>query len=139
MQIVKVTYDTDYRCNAIHIESSSQIVTAAPKDNNGDGSSFSPTDLLCTSLATCCLTIMAIRAKQSNLPFQDVSVEVHKTMTDNPRKVGAIRLDFSIGDTWNEKQRKLMEEAAKTCPVFLSLHPDMNKELAFSYLADALD
>lgn len=133
MEIVKVTYDRNLSCDAIHLDSSTAIKTTAPKDNNGDGTSFSPTDLLCTSAATCCITIMAIKAKASEILFEGIEAKVFKEMGKNPRRVKKLRVEFSVPAIWNEKERKIMENAAKTCPVFLSLNQEMEKELTFNY------
>ncbi|TXC78379.1 OsmC family protein [Luteibaculum oceani] len=133
MEIVKVSYDRNLSCDAIHLDSSAQIKTTAPKDNNGDGTSFSPTDLLCTSLATCCLTIMAIKARSGEINFENVEATVYKEMGSNPRWVQKVKIVFYVPEIWSGKERKIMENAAKTCPVFLSLNPEMEKELVFNY------
>ncbi|MGB0165498.1 MAG: OsmC family protein [Luteibaculum sp.] len=133
MEIVKVRYLDKLSCSAIHLDSSTEISTSAPKDNNGDGSSFSPTDLLCTALATCCITIMGIAASKREISMKNVSCTVEKVMASAPRRVSKIVLNFKIAEAWSENERKLMEQAARSCPVMLSLHPDTEKELVFNY------
>lgn len=133
MEIVKVCYDGGLQTSATHLDSNYSIKTDAPKDNQGEGSSFSPTDLLCSSLASCCVTIMAIRARDRQWSLGKFEVIVSKKMTVNPRRVGKIGLSFRFENTFDKEQREVLEEAARTCPVFLSLHPDTKKELVFIY------
>jgi putative redox protein len=131
MTQMKVTYTGNLKTEAVHHDSGSKLVTAAPKDNNGDGSTFSPTDLLCTSLASCKLTIMAIKARALEVPFEGVEVAVQKIMTPQPpRKIQEIVLTFN----WNGLDQKITPEqmeslkrSAKQCPVALSLDPSVKQ------------
>ena len=121
------------RCEADHSESGTRILTDAPKDNQGQGSQFSPTDLLCTSLATCKLTIMGIKAKALGIDLNGVGVRITKIMSAAPpRRVAEIILDFD----WNgltsrisAEQLESLKRSALACPVALSLHPEVKKTL----------
>ncbi len=64
---MQVDYQGNFRTNALHLDSKNQLITDAPKDNQGKGEAFSPTDLMCTSLASCMLTIAAMKAKALGL------------------------------------------------------------------------
>ena len=50
MNTYEITYDGNLRTSALHVDSAEMIHTDAPKDNEGLGESFSPTDLICTAL-----------------------------------------------------------------------------------------
>jgi len=130
----KVIYDGDLRVGCEHVRSGSQLVTDAPKDNNGKGERFSPTDLVATSLASCMLTIMGIKANQSNIQYSMVSAEVEKVMSSNPRRISKIIVTVEIADKWDEKQQKIMETAGLNCPVAKSLHPDIVQDISFNYI-----
>jgi uncharacterized OsmC-like protein len=125
-----VKYTGNKNTQAIHVRSNSVIETDAPPDNNGKGEKFSPTDLLATSLASCMITIMSILAERENIPLE-VSAEVTKIMADNPRRVGEIHVKLSIKDfNYTDKQKKMLENAAYTCPVAKSLHPDIQQKIS---------
>jgi uncharacterized OsmC-like protein len=125
-----VKYTGNKNTQAIHVRSNSVIETDAPPDNNGKGEKFSPTDLLATSLASCMITIMSILAERENIPLE-VSAEVTKIMADNPRRVGEIQIKLSIKDfNYTDKQKKMLENAAYTCPVAKSLHPDIQQKIS---------
>lgn len=125
-----VKYSGNKNTQAIHVRSNSVIETDAPPDNNGKGEKFSPTDLLATSLASCMITIMSILAERENIPLE-VSAEVTKIMADNPRRVGEILIKLSIKDfNYTDKQKKMLENAAYTCPVAKSLHPDIQQKIS---------
>ncbi len=110
------------------------MVTDAPVDNHGKGSAFSPTDLLCVSLATCILTTMGIHAQATGIPFRSATARVVKHMVANPRRVGRIEVHFTIdGSGLGEKDRLVLERIAHTCPVARSLHTDIVQETTFSY------
>lgn len=127
-------YLGDLRCEAIHQKSQNQLITDAPVDNEGKGEAFSPTDLLATSLATCMMTIMGIVAKRHELNIEGLSCEVTKIMEANPRRVAEIIIDFNfLENDFDEKQQKLLEKAAYSCPVAHSLHPDLKKTVSFNF------
>ena len=130
----KVIYDGDLRVGCEHVSSGSQIVTDAPKDNNGKGERFSPTDLVATSLASCMLTVMGIKANQSNIPFSMVSAEVVKVMGTEPRRIVEVKVKIEIAHKWDDKQRIIMENTGRNCPVAKSLNPDLIQNISFVYL-----
>lgn len=123
-----VVYEGDLRTSGTHLQSSSTLETDAPTDNNGRGERFSPTDLLATSLASCMLTIMGIKARGMELDMKGVEVEVEKIMKSDPRRVGGINLTFHIPGALKEAEEKtktILKNAALTCPVAQSIHPDI--------------
>lgn len=125
----KVKYLENKRTQCVHIRSNTIIETDAPPDNNGKGERFSPTDLLATSLASCMITIMGILAERENIPLE-VEADVTKIMADNPRRVGEIHIDLRIKNfNYTDKQKKMLENAAYTCPVAKSLHPDIQQKI----------
>ena len=132
MHQMKVVYQGDLRTEAIHLDSKNIIHTDAPKDNQGKGEAFSPTDLMCTSLASCMLTIMAMKGRSLGIETEGVSIEVEKKMQASPRKVQEIVLKFD----WKGLDRSVsaahleeLKQAALTCPVALSLDPSVKKTL----------
>lgn len=134
MTTMKAVYKGELRCEVTHVKSGVTIFTDAPTDNQGKGSSFSPTDLLCTSLATCMLTIMGIAAAERGLPMVEVTADIVKTMGSQPRRVVKIEIRFTLsGHTYTEKEQQLIENAALTCPVAKSLHPDIEQEVQFTF------
>lgn len=128
-----VNYLGDLRTDCTHVASDSVIQTDAPKDNNGKGELFSPTDLVATALASCMITVMGIKAAQSNISFIQVKAQVTKIMAADPRRISGVQINIEVGDSWSEKDKKIMENTAKTCPVAKSLHPDLRQEINFYY------
>ena len=130
-----VIYTGDLRTEAKHLESGNTIITDAPKDNHGKGEAFSPTDLLATSLACCMLSIMGIVANRSELNVNGAKAEVTKIMAAEPSRVSEIHVAITMpANNYSEKDKKLLEHAAYTCPVAKSLHPDIKQEIKFIYL-----
>lgn len=128
-----VTYLGDLRTSSIHLQSGTEILSDAPVDNNGKGEAFSPTDILANALATCMMTIMGIKARDMELDLKGSTAEVIKIMNAEPRRIGAIEIAFEMYGTANIKNRKILERAAMTCPVFLSLHPEIDKRIVFNW------
>jgi len=130
-----VVYQGELRTSATHFKSGSIIETDAPTDNQGKGERFSPTDLVAAALASCMATIMGIAARTHDINIDGLSCDVEKIMVANPRKIGEIKVDlhFPATQQYDQKQRKLLEHAALTCPVFLSLHPDLKKTVNFHW------
>jgi putative redox protein len=131
----KIIYNGALRTTATHIQSGNTIETDAPLDNQGKGERFSPTDLVATALASCMLTIMGIAARTHGINIDGSTCDVTKIMASEPRRIGAIEIKMNIlgQNVYSDKERAILEHAARTCPVFLSLHPDMKKTVDFNW------
>lgn len=131
MPTATLKYLGELRTEATHTESGTKIYTDAPKDNHGKGEAFSPTDLLSTSLAACMMSIMGIAARTHEIDLGEIEAEMNKIMYADPRRVGKIeiRMRFVNGPKFDEKTRQILIRAGMTCPVFLSLHPDIEKNI----------
>ena len=134
MSTSKIIYKNNLRTEAQHIASGQKIITDAPLDNNGKGEAFSPTDLVATALASCMITIMAIAAEKNGINISETSASVKKIMGTNPRTISDVVIDIKMSKDLALKDRKRLEKAALACPVHKSLHPDMNKEITYSYI-----
>ncbi len=122
----KTTYTGGLRTNAVHLKSNTKIVTDAPVDNQGKGESFSPTDLVATALGSCMLTIMGIKARDKDIDMEGATVEVLKTMASNPRRIARLDIKMTMPDKpFSDRDKKILEQSAKACPVGNSLHPDV--------------
>ncbi|RYX81671.1 OsmC family peroxiredoxin [bacterium] len=134
MVSIEISYTGDLHCEATHGPSGSVIQTDAPKDNQGKGEAFSPTDLLATALATCILTTMGIMARRLEVDMTGATARVDKIMSsEGPRRVAALPLVISMPAGISELNRTKLEAAAQTCPVAKSLHPDVKKTLTFEW------
>ncbi|MCK8141309.1 OsmC family protein [Flavobacterium sp. I-SCBP12n] len=129
----KVTYLGDLRTSSIHLQSGTEILSDAPVDNNGKGEAFSPTDTVANALATCMMTIMGIKARDLEVDLKGSTAEVVKIMNAEPRRIGAIEIVFQMQGTNDQKSKTILERAAMTCPVFLSLHPEVEKRITFNW------
>ena len=129
----KVTYLGELRTSSIHINSGSEIISDAPLDNNGKGEAFSPTDTVANALASCMFTVMGIKARDMGVEFKNSTAEVTKIMQANPRKIARIEVIFNIVSDADEKTRIILERTALTCPVHLSLNPDIEKDIKFNW------
>ena len=127
----KVTYLGDLRTSSVHIQSGSEIISDAPIDNNGKGEAFSPTDTVANALASCMMTIMGIKARDLNVDFKGSTAAVTKTMNAEPRRIGAIEIIFEMVGVSETKDKIILERAAMTCPVFLSLNSEIKKDISF--------
>jgi len=124
-----VVYEGDLRTTCTHLRSNNSFETDAPVDNNGKGERFSPTDLMATSLATCMVTVMGIKARTMGFDLDGVKVEVEKIMKPEPRRVGAIHLFFHFPEALrgiDEKSKQILKHTGNTCPVQRSIHPDID-------------
>ena len=131
----EIIYKGALRTEAKHLQSSTVIETDAPTDNQGKGERFSPSDLLATSLGSCMLTIMGIKARDMNVDLDETKLSVHKFMLSDPRRVGKIKIEFDFPSALNidAKQKQILENAAYTCPVAKSIHPDIEVEAVFNW------
>jgi putative redox protein len=134
MATIKTVYQGDLRTLSVHLASGNELVTDAPKDNHGKGEAFSPTDLLSASLGVCMLTVMGIAARTHQIDMNDVSMEITKIMAAEPRRVSEIVVVFNFnGKTYGDHDKLILERAARSCPVALSLHPDLKQTVTFNW------
>jgi putative redox protein len=120
-------------CTLEHGPSGAQLRTVPPRDNGGDGSSFSPTDLVGAALTACALSTMALVAQREGLAWGEARASVEKVMTGPPRRIGELVLIFEMPREARPEQRSRLEEIARTCPVARSLHPDVKVPMQFRY------
>jgi len=133
MATIRSKYLGDLRTESEHIGSGTKLLTDAPLDNKGKGEAFSPTDLLATSLGTCILTTMAIAADTHGIDMVGTDMNITKLMSSNPRKVKEVLVEVYFPKDYTEKEKTILEKAALTCPVHLSLHPETEKTIHFHY------
>jgi uncharacterized OsmC-like protein len=134
--MVKISgeYQGDLHCVATHEQSGNTLVTDAPRDNNGRGGAFSPTDLAATALGTCMLTIMAMAARRHGVELRGTRFEVVKEMSgDLPRRIASVGVQFWVPFRRDALPAGTLERAAETCPVHQSLHPDVVKQVTFHW------
>lgn len=128
-----VTYLGNLRTSSVHLQSGNTMLTDAPTDNNGKGEAFSPTDTCANSLATCMFTIMAIKCNSMDLELIGSTASVTKVMAEGPRRIAKIIIEFEMSGVVDEKTQLLLEKVAFTCPVHLSLHPDIIRDVTFNW------
>ena len=128
-----ILYEGNLRCNAQHLQSGTIIETDAPTDNRGKGARFSPTDLVCTALASCMATTMAIKANDMNIELNGLTVDVQKHMKNDPRRVSKIDVKVAFPPTLilDEKDRIILQRTGDNCPVIKSLHPDIELDIEY--------
>ncbi|MEY4927570.1 MAG: hypothetical protein RI894_2006 [Bacteroidota bacterium] len=128
-----VIYLGDLSTEATHLASGNRLITDAPLDNQGKGAAFSPTDLFASSLASCALTIMGIAANTHHINLSGARADVTKIMSAAPpRAVARIEVAFHFNRSYSDKERAILEHAARTCPVSLSVNCEV--ALSFSWL-----
>jgi putative redox protein len=123
METARTKYIGELRTEILHVRSGSIITTDAPVDNKGKGENFSPTDMVASALGSCIFTIMGIAAREHGFSIDNTSCRITKIMTEAPRKIGEIRIEFDFtANEYTDKQKKILDYCVKTCPVALSLN-----------------
>jgi putative redox protein len=131
---IQIVYEGKLRCMAKHVDSGATLLTDAPKDNMGNGESFSPTDLVATALGTCMLTTMGIAAQRMEIDLSGARVVVTKEMINVPfRRIARLVTTIHVPLELTAEQRQKLEYAGMTCPVKKSLHPDVENPVAFKW------
>lgn len=134
MSSMTLRYSGQLRTQGTHIASGNTVVTDAPVDNNGRGEAYSPTDLVCSALGSCMMTIMGIVADRNTIELTDMTMAITKKMAADPRRISQIILEVQMpAREFSDKEKAMLENAARTCPVALSLHPDIQQTVMFHY------
>ena len=134
MNTFAIKYLGDLRTSSTHLDSGSVINTDAPKDNHGLGEAFSPTDMVCSALASCILTIMAIAVEKHHIDIKETTAIVKKTMGNSPRRIVKIDIDLTFPKDYDSKTKTILERAAYNCPVHHTLSESVEKNISFKYL-----
>ena len=127
MATIQTLYLGDLRTEITHVQSGNRVITDAPTDNNGKGEYISPTDMVAAALGSCMLTLMGIAARRLEIDLKGTRVEIQKVMAAEPRRIAEIRLDFYLPGDYSDKDKKILQGAAETCPGGKSLHPDTGR------------
>jgi putative redox protein len=123
---IRIDYQEELHCEAVHGPSEARVSTDAPVDNQGKGESFSPTDLLATSLGTCMATVMGIAARRKEISLEGMRLKVRKHMSeDQPRRVVKLEVEIHMPIEEDHPERKLLQSTVHGCPVNHSLHPEI--------------
>lgn len=133
MPTANITYVGELRTVCMHLQSGTEILTDAPTDNHGKGEAFSPTDLVATALGSCMVSIMGIKSRDLDIELKDSTVSITKIMQAEPRRIAKIEVILNMSIATSDKNKTILERAAMTCPVLLSLHPDIEKEVTFNW------
>ena len=128
----KVYYEGNLRTRCIHLKSGNEIITDAPIDNSGKGEAFSPTDTVATALASCMITVMGIKAVQLGISFINVTADVQKTMSKNPRRISKISIVINLPLDLVKKDKMILEKVGNTCPVHNSLDPKLIRDINYN-------
>jgi putative redox protein len=134
MVAIQLEYQGELHCKAVHGPSGTELSTDAPKDNQGRGESFSPTDLVATALGSCMLTVMGIMARTLEIDITGATASVEKEMTSvAPRRIERLTVKIHVPQAMGAEDKLKLERAAHTCPVHKSLHPDVQMPIEFTW------
>jgi putative redox protein len=134
METTKTKYLGELRTQMTHVRSGSIVITDAPPDNKGKGEFFSPTDLVASALGSCIYTIMGISAREHGFSIEGSTCTITKIMNDKPRKIGEIRIEVDLSaNSYSDKEKKILEQCVKTCPVALSLDKEVIQNVTLKF------
>lgn len=141
MATIHIDYLGELRTDCVHLQSGTHMNTDAPTDNQGRGEAFSPTDLVANALGTCIITTMAINARRDGIDLTGSALDVTKIMTSQPpRRIARIEINLTLqanrdGESFlpDDETRTRLEKIAHTCPVAISLHPDIEQAVSIRW------
>ena len=132
--ISKVFYKGNLRTKCVHLKSENEIITDAPVDNFGKVEVFSPTDIVATALASCMVTVMAIKADQLNIDFKKINADVEKIMSSSPRRISEIKIKINLPVKISKKDKTIIERAGDNCPIHNSLNPKVKRTIKYNWI-----
>ncbi len=134
MPTISTDYQGQLRTEATHLQSGQRLITDAPTDNHGKGESISPTDMLAAALCSCMMTIMGIQAGKRGVEITGLAAETTKVMAQDPRRVGEIQISLRWNNPPDDPELiSALKEAALSCPVAMSLHPNLKQSVSFDF------
>jgi len=133
MVAINIEYQGNLHCRATHVPSGVELITDAPADNMGKGETFSPTDLVAAALGTCILTVMGMKAQSMGIDLTGSTIVVDKEMASGPRRIGRLATSLVIPHQIANRDRKILEAAAFTCPVHKSMSSKVEMPITFEW------
>ena len=130
---ISATYLGKKKVELLHPDSGVKLITDAPRDNSGEGKSFSPTDLVAAAFGSCVMTTIAIVAERGGIVVDGMRMSVEQHMVEDPRRIGSLPLEIHLPQALLPHERQKLERAALGCPVHKSLHPEIRSDIAFKY------
>ena len=130
-----INYEGALRCQAVHNQSGTQILTDAPVDNRGKGEAFSPTDLVCTALGTCIITTMGIKATDMGIELKNTRLDVQKYMSaEPPRRIVKIDVTITFPELGlSNKDKEILERVGNGCPITKSLAEGLEMNIVYNW------
>ncbi|MDL2285130.1 OsmC family protein [Desulfovibrio sp. OttesenSCG-928-F07] len=119
-----------------HSRNGAKIMVEPAPENGGSDQAFSPTDLLCTSMACCSMGILGVYACTHGLDLSNMTAEVTKVKSSDPKahRLGAIELVFNMPpQEYSEKHKISLQRALETCVVKRSIHPEVEQRVIFNW------
>ena len=130
----EIIYEGSLRTRMTHLHSGTEVITDAPLDNQGRAEAFSPTDLVAAALGSCMMTIMGIKARDMQLDLEGTRITIVKVMYSEPRRIGEIHVDLYFPpNSFSDKEKQILENAGRTCPVAKSLDPALLQKIEFHW------
>ena len=130
----KIVYEGNLRTRLTHLYSGTEVLNDAPIDNQGLAQAFSPTDMVATALGSCMITLMGIKARDMNLDLKGTEAEITKVMASDPRRISEVQVVLKFPkNTFSDKEKTILENTARTCPVAKSIHPDILQNVTFKW------
>lgn len=129
----KTTYLGEYKIESVHEASGNVFSTYVPSNDFTVREHFSPTDIFATALAESAFAAITVLGEARNIDITGAVCELKKTMYFEPRRIGEIFCIFKFPQSFSDDEKAFIEETAKNCPVYLSLHPDIKKIFLFEY------
>lgn len=130
----KIVYEGNLRTRLTHLYSGTEVLNDAPIDNQGLAQAFSPTDMVATALGSCMITLMGIKARDMNLDLTGTEAEITKVMASDPRRISEVQVVLKFPkNTFSDKEKTILENTARTCPVAKSIHPDILQNVTFKW------
>ena len=127
---VKVNYQGDMYCNISYITGDYNIITSAAHSDY-----FSPVELLAASLSACTVSMIAATIEGKALPVkaEGISMET-ETLVENHKVLGfnAV-IKIAASENLSDKDKNMIEAAAKSCPVKGALSSDLEITYEFRY------
>ncbi len=119
------------RCYTNFSSSSETFATDIPSAIGGRGEYPTPAAMLGACLASCTLSMIAYTAARHDIPAEGISVRA--ACSEKAGSIQGIELDISVPHFIQEKDRKMLEAAACSCPVGRALHPEIEKRITWRW------
>jgi putative redox protein len=99
--------------------------------DGGNDEAPAPAELLISALGTCIGMVINSYCVNHGYNTDNISISMTYMLADKPKRIKNITIDIALPENFPSEKQKVIMNLIKLCPIYNSLHPDMEIDIEF--------